>query len=56
MKIDRPLTFAAVRDMIVANTKGALPEHRGAPPQREWDEFFEQAGRPTQLTLEAVSG
>lgn len=56
VKIDRPLTFAAVRDMIVANTKGALPEIGEAPPQREWDEFFEQDWPSDSAPLEAVSG
>lgn len=55
VKIDRPLTFVAVRDLIVANGNGELPEVGKAPPQEEWADFL-NADWPTDLSaLEVVS-
>jgi hypothetical protein len=56
VKIDRPLTFVAVRNLIAASANGALPEIGEAPPQREWQEFFEQDWPAALAPVGAVAG
>jgi hypothetical protein len=55
VRIDRQVTFVAVRDLIVANANGVPPEIGEAPPQREWEEFFEQAWPSDSALMEAVT-